>query len=267
MAGPTWQCGAVPEIRSDIPHPARIYDYWLGGKDNFAADRYVAECAIQDAPELLDYARGNRQFLVRAVRLLARSGVRQFLDIGAGLPTSPNVHEVAQSADPGSRVVYVDDDPMVCLHAEALMAKNDATGVVRADLRDVDGVLGEAGKLLDFSQPTALMFVASLQHIEDEDNPAGIVARYLAALAPRSYLVLSHCTDEFAYDTMHEGSRRLKQDGGIFVPRSREAIRRIFNGRELLDPGLRLVSYWRPEGGVPDPNAGRVWAYGGIARI
>lgn len=164
-------------------------------------------------------------------------------------------------------MVHVDNDPMVYLHAEALMAKNDATGVVRADLRDVDGVLGEAGKLLDFSQPTALMFVASLQHIEDEDNPAGIVARYLAALAPGSYLVLSHCTDEFAYDTMHEGSRRLKQDGGIFAPRSREAIRGIFNGRELLDPGLLLVSYWRPEGGVPDPNAGRVWAHGGIARI
>ena len=164
--------GVAPSIRTDVPHPARIYDYWLGGKDNFAADRSAAEHALELVPEFLDYARGNRQFLVRAVRFLADSGIRQFLDIGTGLPTSPNVHEVAQSIRPDAHVVYVDNDPMVFLHAEALMAKNNTTSVVRADLRNVDDVLGRAGELLDLAQPTALMFVACLHHVEDDDDPS-----------------------------------------------------------------------------------------------
>jgi S-adenosyl methyltransferase len=255
------------EVRPDIPHPARVYDYWLGGKDHFAADRELAERALGMVPQMLDTARGNRDFLVRAVRFLAESGIRQFLDIGTGLPTSPNVHEVAQAIQPDARVVYVDNDPMVFSHAGALMARGDSTTAVGADLRDVDAVLGKAGALLDFTQPVALLFVASLHHIEDEDDPSGIVARYLAALAPGSYLVLSHGTDEFAREVLRQGSAETKERGGIFVPRPREAIERMFNGLELLDPGLVLVSYWRPEDGQPTLNADRVWSYGGIARI
>jgi SAM-dependent methyltransferase len=250
-------------IRTDIPHPARVYDYWLGGKDNFAADREVAEAVRSAVPEIVDTARGNRDFLARVVRFLSDSGIRQFLDVGAGLPTSPNVHEIA----PDARVVYVDNDPVVTVHAEALMAKGDSTSVIRADLQDVDAVLGEAGKLLDFSQPVALMFVGVLHHIRDEEDPAGLVARYLTALAPGSYLVLSHGTDEYGPEKMRANSEIAARSGAVFVPRGKAAIERMFNGLAPVDPGLVLVSYWRPEGGQPSHNADRVWAYGGVAPV
>jgi SAM-dependent methyltransferase len=254
-------------IRTDIPHPARVYDYMLGGKDNFAADRETAERSLQLVPEMLDSSRGNRDFLVRAVEFLRDEGIRQFLDIGTGLPTSPNTHETAQEGHPDARVVYVDNDPVVFLHAEALMANNATTAVVRADLRDVDEVLAKAGELLDFTKPVALMFVAVLHCVEDEDDPAAIAARYLAALAPGSYLVISHSTDEFAPERTHQASAEAKKRGAIWIPRSKEAILRMFNDREPIDPGLVLVSRWRPEGGVPGPNADRAWAYGGVATI
>jgi hypothetical protein len=254
-------------IRTDISHPARIYDYWLGGKDNFEADRSAAEFALGLLPEYRDYARGNRKFLVRATRFLCDAGIRQFLDIGAGLPTSPNVHEMAQATDPDARVVYVDNDPMVYVHAEALMAKGATTSVVRADMRDVDTVVQQAGELLDFSKPVALMFVASLHHVLDSDDPAGIVARYLEAVAPGSYLVLSHMDYDYHPEKMRLGSEEARRRGGtIYEPRRREDILRMFNGRELLDPGLVLVSYWRPDG-APDHNADRVMALGGVAQL
>jgi SAM-dependent methyltransferase len=256
-----------PDIRTDIAHPARVYDYWLGGKDNFAADRETAEFVLSVTPEMLDAARAGRDFLVRTVRFLAESGIHQFLDIGTGLPTSPNVHEVAQSVHPDARVVYVDNDPVVFLHAEALMAKNDSTGVIRSDMRDVAEVLAQARRVIDFSQPVALLFVASLHHLKDDDDPAGVAARYLAALAPGSYLVLSHATDEFAPERMRANSEGAAERGATFIPRGKDAILRMFNGLELLDPGLVLVSYWRPEGGQPSPNADRAWSYGAVARV
>jgi len=256
-----------PDIRTDIAHPARVYDYWLGGKDNFAADRETAEYVLSVTPEMLDAARAGRDFLVRSVRFLAESGIRQFLDIGTGLPTSPNVHEVAQSVHPDARVVYVDNDPVVFLHAEALMAKDDTTQVIRADMRDVDGVLAQAREVLDFSQPVALLFVASLHHLRDEDDPAGVADRYVEALAPGSYLVLSHATDEFAPERMRQNSEGAAERGATFIPRGKDAIRALFSGRELLDPGFVLVSYWRPEGGEPGPNADRAWSYGGVAKV
>jgi S-adenosyl methyltransferase len=254
-------------VRTDIPHPARVYDYMLGGKDNFEADRQTAERSLQLVPEMLDSSRGNRDFLVRVVRFLRDAGIRQFLDIGTGLPTSPNTHETAQEGHPDARVVYVDNDPVVFLRAEALMANNATTAVVRADLRDVDEVLAKAGELLDFTKPVALMFVAVLHCIEDADEATAIAARYLAALAPGSYLVLSHSTDEFAPDRTHQASDEAKQRGAIWIPRPKDDILRMFNGRQLVDPGLVLVSYWRPDGGVPVPNADRAWAYGGVASI
>ena len=217
-------------------------------------------------PEILDTVRGNRQFLQRTVRFLRDAGIRQFIDIGSGLPNSPNVHEIAQADHTDARVVYVDNDPMVFLHAEELLAGNHATAVVRADLRDVDQVLSEAGELLDFTQPTALLFVGCLHHIVDSDEPA-CVARYLAALAPGSYLVISHVTNERSPEKLRANADVAESSGAVLIPRGQDAIMRMFNGRELVDPGLVLVSYWRPEGGDPEPNAERAWAYGGVATV
>ncbi len=259
--------GVPADIRADVAHPARVYDYWLGGKDNFAADRAAAEQVLQVMPEILDTVRGNRQFLLRAVRFLRDAGIRQFIDLGSGLPSSPNVHEIAQADNTGARVVYVDNDPVVFLHAEAMVAATDATAVVRADLRDVDEVLSKAGELLDFTRPTGLLFVGCLHHIVDSDDPAGIVARYLAALAPGGYLVISHATDEPSPEKMRANSEVAESSGAVLIPRGKDAILRMFNGRELVDPGLVLVSYWRPDDGDPGPNADRAWAYGGVAAV
>jgi len=259
--------GEPTRLDTSVPHIARVYDYWLGGKDNFAADREAAEQVLKVMPEILDTVRGNRQFLQRAVRFLRDAGIRQFIDIGSGLPNSPNVHEIAQADDPDARVVYVDNDPVVFLHAEALMAGNHATAVARADLRDVDEVLSRAGELLDLTRPTGLLFVGCLHHIVDSDDPAGIVARYLAALAPGSYLAISHATDEPSAEKMRANSEVAESSGAVLIPRGKDAILRMFNGRELVDPGLVLVSYWRPEGGDPGPNADRAWAYGGVAAV
>jgi hypothetical protein len=253
-------------IRTDIPHPARVYDYLLGGKDNFAADRDAAEMSLKISPEILDSARANRKFLVRAVEFLRDSGIRQFLDVGTGLPTSPNTYEVAQAGHPDAKVVYVDNDPVVFLHAESLMADNQTTAVVRADLRDVKDVLAPAAELLDFTKPVGLLFVACLHNIPDADDPAGIVARYQAALAPGSYLVISHVTDEADPDRMHAITAEYAKRGTVFIGRGSAAIQRMFNGWDLVDPGVVLASYWRPEGGHPDHNADRVWAYCGVAR-
>jgi SAM-dependent methyltransferase len=259
--------GVPADVRTDIAHPARVYDFWLGGKDNFAADRAAAEQVMQAMPEILDTVRGNRQFLLRAAAFLRDAGIRQFIDIGSGLPNSPNVHEVVQAGDTGARVVYVDNDPMVFLHAEALIAGTDATAVVRADLRDVDEVLSSARKLLDFTRPAGLLFVGCLHHIVDADDPAGIVARYLEPLAAGSYLVISHVTNDLSPEKMRANADVAESSGAVLIPRGRGAILGMFNGRELVEPGLVLVSRWRPEGGVPGPNADRAWAYGGVAAV
>ncbi|HET9894422.1 MAG TPA: SAM-dependent methyltransferase [Streptosporangiaceae bacterium] len=254
-------------IRTDVPHPARVYDYLLGGKDNFAVDREAAEMSLRISPEIRHSARANRQFLVRAVRFLRDNGIRQFLDVGTGLPTSPNTYEVAQDGHPDARVVYVDKDPVVVVHAEALMASNPTTEVVQADLRNVDEVLIATGRLLDFSKPVGLLFVACLHNIPDDDDPAGTVARYLTALAPGSYLVISHATDELDPDRMHAITAEYAKRGTVFVGRSKESIQRMFNGAELVDPGVVLISYWRPDSGRPDHNADQVWGYCGVARM
>ena len=253
-------------IRTDIPHPARVYDYMLGGKDHFAADREMAQVGLKHMPEMRVSSRENRAFLVRAVRFLRDAGISQFLDIGTGLPTSPNTHEVAQEGAPGARVVYVDNDPVVFRHAQARMADNENTAVVPADLRDVDDVLVGAGKLLDFSKPVGLLFVAVLHNIGDDDDPAGIAERYMAALAPGSYVVISHSTDEFAPDRTHAASAAATERGATWLPRPKDEIARMFNGRHLVEPGLVLVSRWRPDA-EPGPDAGQAWTYCGVAPV
>jgi SAM-dependent methyltransferase len=188
--------------------------------------------------------------------------------IGAGISRAGRkLHEVAGQIAPETRVVYVDYDPMVFLHAEALMAKGDRTTVVRADMRDADDVLAHAGKLIDFHAPVGLMFVACLHHLEDQDDPVGLVARYLHAMAPGSYLILSHATNDFAPEGFRQGAIAAREQGMVVATRGKDAILRMFNGRELVDPGLVLVSRWRPDSNQSDPNAEHVNAYGGIAAL
>ena len=253
-------------IRVDIPHPARVYDYMLGGKDHFAADREMAEVGLRHMPEMRVSSRENRAFLVRAVRFLRDAGIRQFLDIGTGLPTSPITHEVARESGLGARVVYVDNDPVVFRLAQAQMADDEGIAVVPADLRDADDVLEQARELLDFSQPVGLLLVAVLHNIADAEDPAGIAARYMSALAPGSYVVISHSTDEFAPDRTHAASAAATERGATWIPRPKDEIARMCNGRDLVQPGLVLVSRWRPET-EPGPDADQAWTYGGIARV
>jgi len=251
-------------LRIDIPHPARVYDYMLGGTDHFAADREMAQAGLRHMPEMRVSSRENRAFLVRAVRFLRDAGIRQYLDIGTGLPTSPSTHEVAREGARDARVVYVDNDPVVFRHAQARLAGDRDIAVVPADLRDVDDVLARAGDLLDFTKPVGLLLVAVLHNIRDGDDPAGIAARYMAALAPGSYVVISHSTDEFAPGRTHAASAAATERGATWLPRPKDEIARLFNGRELVEPGLVLVSRWRPEA-EPGPDADQAWTYCGIA--
>lgn len=250
-----------------FPRGPRVYDYWLGGSRHFPVDQAVGEQVVAFLPEILDSVRGNRRFLVRAVGFLRDAGIRQFLDIGCGLPFSPNVHEIAQHGGTGARVVYVDHDPAVTVHAAVLTSDNHATEVVLADLRDVAVVLAGAAGLLDFTQPVALLFAGCLHHVRDSDDPAGIVARYLRALAPGSYLLISQFTGEFAPDRMRVNTDLAERSGTPLIPRGKDAIARMFNGHDLVDPGLVLVSQWRPPGGDPGPGADRAWVYGGVAAL
>jgi hypothetical protein len=251
-------------VRIDIPHPARVYDYMLGGTDHFAADREMAQVGLRHMPEMRVSSRENRAFLVRAVRFLGDAGIRQFLDVGTGLPTSPCTHEVAREAASDARVAYVDNDPVVFRHAQARLADDTSIAVIPADLRDVDDVLARAGSLLDFTKPVGLLLVAVLHNVRDGDDPAGIAARYMAALAPGSYVVISHSTDEFAPDRTHAASAAATERGATWLPRPREEIARMFNGRDLVEPGLVLVSRWRPDA-EPGPDADQAWTYCGVA--
>jgi trans-aconitate methyltransferase len=256
----------LPRIDTSRAHPARIYDSWLGGKDNFAADREAAELALQAYPELAEAIRSNRAFLGRAVRFLVGAGIRQFLDVGTGLPAGDNTHEVAQRAAPDSRIVYVDNDPIVLRHAQALLTSTPqgACDYIQADLRDPEKILAEAARTLDLGRPVALMLLAVLQFALDADDPYGLVARLVAALPPGSYLVISHPTDDF--NPNRGESMRVYNERSVeqAVVRDRDAVARFFDGLELLDPGLVPVAKWRPG---DDETAGRpssMWC--GVAR-
>jgi len=259
------------DLKTNVAHPARVYDYLLGGKDNFPADREHVERAIAVAPEMRSNAQANRQFLVRAVRFLAEQGIRQFIDLGTGIPTSPNVHEVAQAVAPDAHIVYVDNDPIVLVHARALMASGPqgATAYIDADLREPEAILGHLGvaELIDFDQPVGILLIATLHLVPDADDPAGIVRRLLAPAAPGSYLVIS----QFALDVDEQKAQAVaaaaKHDGITLVPRRHEEILRFFDGLDLLDPGLVLLPRWRPDSSAePIPYEERVWLYAGVAR-
>jgi hypothetical protein len=262
----------VPEIDTSRPHSARMYDYYLGGKDHFAADREAAAKVLAAFPSVRTASRENRAFLGRAVRYLAgQAGIRQFLDIGAGLPSAGNVHEVAQSVAPSSRVVYADNDPLVLTHARALLASGPEgrTAYIHADLRQPDKILIHPATrdVLDFTQPVALMLLAILHLIPDEDKPAEIVATLLDALPPGSYLVASHGTPEHDPSAAAGAARAFREAGIPFHLRDTGDFARLaFSGLELVPPGVVLVSEWRPEGTGPRPTPAEVGWYGGVAR-
>ncbi|MFG1609586.1 SAM-dependent methyltransferase [Actinoplanes sp. NPDC049265] len=263
-----------PGIDTSRMHPARRYDYLLGGKDNFEADRANAEMLTRAFPAARVAAMENRKFLRRAVSTLAReAGIRQFLDIGAGLPTSPNVHEVAQDIAPESRVVYVDNDPMVLAYARALLTGSEAgaTAYVDADLRDPDKILNgqELWGTLDRSRPVALLLVAIMHFITDDMNPYGIVRRYVEAMPPGSYLVMSNGTlDALPPEKADALRAAFARSGEPAAPRTRAEFARFFDGLDLLDPGIVAAPDWRPDPGDDDrPGLADAAVHTAVARI
>jgi hypothetical protein len=253
---------------TSVAHCARVYDYWLGGKDNFAADRAAAEQAIRDCPAIVPTVRANRGFLARTVRFLAAdAGIRQFLDIGTGIPAENNPHNVAQAVAPGSRVVYVDNDPFVMVHARALLTghPDGATAYAEADLRDPQRILDLAAEVLDFRRPVAVLLLAILQHIDDEDDPVKIVATLMNAVPPGSYLALSHPASDIDSEATAKMAATLNQImAEKITARDRPAVARFFDGLELVAPGLVRVSEWRPPADAEAGFPAAIWA--GVAR-
>ena len=252
---------------TSVASPARVYDYWLGGKDNYAADREAAEQVIAVNPNVLPGVRANRAFLGRAVRYLAGdAGIRQFLDLGTGLPTVENTHEVAQGVAPECRVVYVDNDPIVLAHSRALLtsAPAGATAYVQADVRDTDEILSEAAKMLDFSKPVAVMALMILQYIPDSDGPRQIVARLLGALPAGSHFVASDTTRDIDIERVSQATSRLNARMGPtqLTLRSRAELSQFFEGLDMVDPGVVPLAEWRAR---PDP-AHVIPAYAGMGR-
>ena len=261
--------GKDARIVTQTAHSARIYNYWLGGKDNFPVDREAAEAAIAANPGIVEDVRANRAFLARAVRsLVTDAGIRQFLDIGTGLPTANNTHEVAQAAAPESRVVYVDNDPIVLAHARALLTSTPqgATAYLDADLREADTILKAAGRTLDFTQPVALMLLIILHLIPDAEQPGKIVARLMSALAPGSYLVLAHPASDVQPTAMAEMTRRVNQRmrGAVATMRTHAEVTSFFDGLKVLEPGVVQPQHWRPDPDTPRPAEVTAWC--GVAR-
>jgi trans-aconitate methyltransferase len=257
---------------SSVPNAARVYDYFLGGKDNYPADRELAQKILAILPDTADVCRGNRKFLQRAVRFLAgEAGLRQFLDIGAGLPTNGNVHEVAQETAPDSRVAYVDYDPAVPAHARALLADARDVIAVEGDLRSPEAILADPGvrQLIDFSQPVAVLLVAVLHFVSDADRPYEAVRTIIDALPPGSYLVLTQSTPDDVSNDVTEAMKDAYSGASAQVtPRSFEEIARFFDGLELIDPRLVDVTRWRPDlpSGQPSHDPRRSLIYGGVGR-
>ncbi|MFK0119174.1 SAM-dependent methyltransferase [Streptomyces sp. NPDC090994] len=263
---------AVPAIDTSRPHPARVYDWWLGGKDNYPVDEELARKILAADETAVRGARANRRFMHRAVRTAAQAGLRQFLDIGTGIPTQPNLHQVAQDVAPECRVVYADNDPIVLRHAEALLhgCAEGSTDYVHADVRDPDTVLGAAGESLDLGRPVALSLVALTHYLGDAadgDDAHGLLKRYVDALAPGSFLILSQVTADLNPEAVGKAAALFARGGTPFHPRPLAEFARFFEGLELLGPGVIPVTGWRPE---PEDVAvqaeGIVPVYAGVAR-
>ena len=257
----------APSIDTSTAHPARVYDYWLGGKDNFAADREAAELALQAYPQLAEAVQSNRAFLARAVRYLTLQGIRQFLDIGTGIPAASNTHQVAQREAADSRIVYVDNDPIVLLHARALLKSTPqgACDYIQADLRNPGEILAVAARTLDFGKPVALMLLAILQFISGDEDPYALVSQLVAALPPGSYLVVSHPTDDFNPNRQGESIQRYNERvADQATLRGHDETARFFDGLELVEPGVVAVAKWRPESDLDAARPSSMWC--GVAR-
>jgi len=260
--------GDHPTFDTSVAHASRIYDYWLGGKDNYAVDRAAGDAAVKAYPDLIHAVRSNRAFMTRAVRYLAaEAGIRQFLDIGTGIPTTPNTHETAQAVDPACRVVYVDNDPIVLAHARALLtgAPEGATDYLDADLRDTASILDRAAQTLDFAQPVAIVLMAILHLIPDTDDPYRIVAQLAGAVPPGSYLALSQIASDIDVEEVSEARAQI----GRYMPvkqtyRSHAETMRFFSGMELVEPGLVRITEWRPDTDAEAALPTALW--GGVAR-
>ena len=251
------------------PSSARVYDYFLGGAHNFAVDRALADQIAAMTPNIAGTMRSNRVFLRRAVRFLAAQGIRQFLDIGSGIPTAGNVHEIALEAAPGARVVYVDVDPVAVEHSRAILAGVPGTGVILADMRDVDRLLAESAKLalIDFTEPVAVLLAGVLHFVPDSDGPARLVAALRDAVVPGSYLLISHATGDGQPPEVIEAQRLSARTGTEIALRSGAEITAYFDGFTLVEPGLVFIPRWRPDPQDPvDEHPERVGAYAGVAR-
>jgi hypothetical protein len=259
---------AAAKLDTGVPHSARLWNYWLGGKDNFAVDREVADQILAMVPEMVASARADRAYLGRVVRYLAGEvGVRQFLDIGTGVPTANNTHEVAQQVAPSSRIVYVDNDPLVLVHARALLTSHPQgqADYLDADLREPEKIIEGARRTLDFGQPIALTMLGILNFIPDDAEAADLVARLVDAVPSGSYLAISHPTTEINGETMVEALRLWNEGPAAkMVLRSAEQVNRLFGDLEMVEPGVVSCSQWRPEKG--EENAQPVPHYGGVGR-
>jgi len=266
--GVTASCDEPPPFDTSVAHVARVYNYWLGGKDNFAADRAAGEQAIKAFPDIVLSARANRAFLARTVRFLAgEAGILQFLDIGTGIPSANNTHEVAQSVAPESRIVYVDNDPVVLTHARALLTSDPAgaTAYIDADLREPERILEGAARLLDFSRPVAVMLMAILQHLHEEDDPYRVVATLMDAVPSGSYVALSHPAKDINAEAMAKMAESLNKMMAEKVTfRDRPAVARFFDGLDLVEPGMVQASKWRPATDAEAASPAALW--GGVAR-
>jgi len=258
----------APTFDTSVAHVARVYNYWLGGQDNFAADRAAAEQAMAAFPGIVLSARANRAFLRRAVTYLAgEAGIRQFLDIGTGIPTANNTHEVAQSVAADSRIVYVDNDPAVLAHARTLLTTtpDGATDYIEADLRQAEQILAKAAQTLNFSKPVAVMLMAILQHLSEADDPYQVVETLMAAVPPGSYLVISHpARDIHAAEMAAMAAQLNKMMAEKVTFRAKAEVARFFTGMELVEPGMANVPDWRP--GTEEEAASPAALWAGVAR-
>ncbi|MEV5828688.1 SAM-dependent methyltransferase [Spirillospora sp. NPDC052242] len=267
---------APPGVDVSVPSAARLYDYYLGGKLNYAADRAAGAEVNRKVPEIRDVAWSNRGFLQRAVRWVAEQGVRQFVDVGAGLPTQNNTHQVARAVRPDARVVYVDHDPIVQIHANALLEGDEQTAVVLRDMRDPEAVLDDPAtrRLIDFSEPVAMMLVAVTHFLSDEEDPWDLVARYLRRLVPGSYLVLSAGTQDFQPEWRVKAIQEIyaKSATGVYT-RTREQIERYFDGLEIVPPyegakaEVTYVGFWGAEDAEQADSDGSRWSYCAVGRV
>jgi len=260
------QAADLAKFDTGIPHIARIYDYWLGGENNFAADRKAAELALAATPTIVPGVQANRRFLRRAVRFMAAQGIRQFLDIGTGIPATGNTHEVARAVDPSCRVVYVDNDPIVGAHAQALLGSaTPLVDYITADARDTREILDAAARTLDFSQPAGIMLIAILHCIPDEDDPRALVGDLLSAAPPGSYLAITHpARDQLQAATKAEESL-TRSMGQKVTFRTRAEVASFFDGLDVEDPGVVPVQDWRPDSDL-DRDSLPTAMWGAVAR-